>query len=93
MKWPKESWTFLLQSVFIGKGRDIYASLSIEQCQNYDVVKKAVPKVYELVPEAYRRKFRNAKKESNQTHVELARVQKQMLDRWLNSENVNEDFK
>ena len=93
LKWPKESWTLLLQSVFVGKAREIYSSLSIEQCQNYDAVKKAVLKAYELVPEAYRQKFRSAKKESNQTHVEFARVQEQMLDRWLSSKNVNEDFK
>ena len=45
------------------------------------------------MPEAYRQIFRSAKKESNQTHVEFARVQKQMFDRWLSSKNVNEDFR
>ena len=96
LKRPKESWTLLLQSMFIGKAREIYSFLSIEQCQNYDTVKKAVLKAYELVPEAYRQKFRSAKKESNQTHVEFAmfaRVQEQPFDRWLSSKNVNEDFK
>ena len=71
----------------------MYSSLSIEQCQTYDAVKKAVLKAYELVPEAYRQKFRSTKKESNQTHVEFVRVQEQMFDRWLSSKNVNEDFK
>ena len=54
LKWPKESWTLLLQSVFVGKAREIYSSLSLEQCQHYDTVKKAVLKAYKLVPEAYR---------------------------------------
>ena len=79
--------------MFVGKAREIYSSLSIEQCQNYDAFKKAVLKAYELVPEAYLQKFRSAKKESNQTHVEFARVQEQMFDRWLSSKNVNGDFK
>ena len=43
LKWPKESWTLLLQS-FTGKAGEIYPSLSIEQCHSYDVVKKAVLK-------------------------------------------------
>ena len=30
LKWPKESWTLLLQSVLIGKARQIYSCLSIE---------------------------------------------------------------
>ena len=93
LKFPKESRTLLLQSVFVGKAREVYSSLSIEQCHKYYVVKKAVLKAYELVPEAYRQKFRSAKKESNQTHVEFARVQEQMFGKWLSSKNLNEDFK
>ena len=93
MKWPKEQWATLLQTVFFGKAREVYSSLSVEQCQNYEIVKERVLKAYELVPEAYRQKFRNAKKQADQTHVEFARVQEQMLDRWLTSKNVNEDFK
>ena len=72
LKWSKESWTLLLQLVFIGKAREIYSSLSIEQCQNYDAVKKAVLKAYELMPEAYRQKL-----------LEFTRVQEQLFDRWL----------
>ena len=93
LKWPKESWTLLLQSVFIGKAREIYSSLSIEQCHDNDVVKKAVLKAYELGPEAYRQKIRSAMKETNQAHAVFARVQEQMLDRWLSSKNVNNEFK
>ena len=31
LKWPKEHWTLLLQSVVIGKAREIYTQLSLEQ--------------------------------------------------------------
>ena len=51
-------------------------------------------KAYGLVPEAYRQRFRSAKKETKQTHVEFGRVQEQMLDKWLSSKNtVNNEFK
>ena len=69
--WPKEHWTLLLQSVLIGKAREIYRQLSVEQSHHYETVKELILKGYELVPEAYRQKFRNCKKDSNQTHVEL----------------------
>ena len=39
LKWPKEHWTLLLQSVVIGKAREIYTQLSLEQRSNYDKVK------------------------------------------------------
>ena len=39
LKWPKEHWTLLLQSVVIGKAREIYTQLSLEQSSDYDKVK------------------------------------------------------
>ena len=62
LKWPKEHWTLLLQSVVIGKAREIYTQLSLEQSSDYDKVKELILKAYELVPEAYRQKFRNCRK-------------------------------
>ena len=73
LNWPKEHWTLLLQSVLIGKAREIYTQLGVEQSHHYETVKELILKGYELVPEAYRQKFRNCKKDSNQTHVEFAR--------------------
>ena len=58
LKWPKEQWTLLLQSVLIGKAREIYTQLGVEQSHHYETVKELILKSYELVPEAYRQKFR-----------------------------------
>ena len=56
-------------------------------------MKETVLKAYELVPEAYRQKFRNLKrKPSNQTYVEFARDKMNLYDRWLQAMNVNGDF-
>ena len=40
LKWPREHWTLLLQSVVIGKAREIYTQLSLEQSSDYDKVKE-----------------------------------------------------
>ena len=72
LKWPREHWTSLLQSVVLGKAREIYTQLSLEQSSDYDKVKELILKAYELVPEAYRQEFRDCRKEPNQTHVEFA---------------------
>ena len=82
LNWPKEHWTLLLQSVLIGKAREIYTQLGVEQSRHYETVKELILKGYELVPEAYKQKFRNCKKDSNQTHVEFARNKEHLFDRW-----------
>ena len=91
LKWPREHWTLLLQSVVIGKAREIYTQLSLEQSSDYDKVKELILKAYELVPEAYRQKFRDCRKELNQTHVEFARTKEQLFDRWCSSKKVGSD--
>ena len=52
LKWPKENWTLLLQSVLIGKARELYTQLSVAQASDYDAVKELLLKGYELVPES-----------------------------------------
>ena len=92
LNWPKEHWTLLLQSVLIGKAREIYIQLGVEQSQHYETVKELILKGYELVPEAYRQKFRNCKKDSNQTHVEFARNKEQLFDRWCCSKKIDQNY-
>ena len=91
LKWPREHWTLLLQSVVIGKAREIYTQLSLEQSSDYDKVKELILEAYELVPEAYRQKFRDCKKEPNQTHVEFTRTKEQLFDRWCSSKKGGSD--
>ena len=92
LKWPKEHWTLLLHSVVIGKAREIYTQLSLEQSSDYDKVKELILKAYELVSEAYRQKFRNCRKENDQTHVEFARTKEQLFDRWCSSKKIGSDY-
>ena len=93
LNWPKESWVLLLQSVLVGKAQEIYGSLSVEQSSNYGHVKEAILKAYELVPEAYRQKFRNYLKYDSKTHVEFAREKENLFNRWCHSKEIGQDFK
>ncbi|XP_022791784.1 uncharacterized protein LOC111331025 [Stylophora pistillata] len=91
LKWPKEYWAMLLQSVLLGKAREIYTQLTVEQASNYDTVKELIRKGYELVLEAYRKKFRKCLRMSNQTYIEFARTKEQLFDRWCSLQKVDKD--
>ena len=92
LNWPKDHWTILLQKAFVGKAREIFGQLSVEQSQKYEYVKDVVLRGYQLNPEAYRQKFRNCQRDISQTFVEFARVKEQLFDRWCHSKKVNKDF-
>ena len=90
LKWPKPTWTTLLQSVLVGKAAEVYSAMSLTDSSDYEHVKQAILKAYELVPEAYRQKFRNYKKFDRQTYVEFSREQEDLFDQWLRAKNIKE---
>ena len=73
LKWPKDRWAIMLQVVLTNKAQVAYSALSANDSSDYEKVKKAVLRAYELVPEAYRQKFRNLRKEDEQSYMEFAR--------------------
>ena len=66
----------------------MYSSLSVDEGSQYETVKNVILKSYELVPEAYRQKFHNPIKSANQTHVEFARHNENLFDRWCMSNAI-----
>ena len=92
LKWPKEFYVILLQSILKGKAQEAYSTLAVHECYCYDTVKKAILKAYELVPEAYRQRFRDFRKSDAQTHAEYAREKETLFQRWCNSRNVDGDY-
>ena len=82
----------LLQSVLVGKAREIYSAMPLEQSSQYETVKKAILKAYELVPEAYRQNFRNYQKQDKQTYTEFAHEKEVLFVRWCSSKEVAQDF-
>ena len=78
---PTDQWPLLLQSVLKGKAQEAYTALPISECVDYNCVKNAILKAYELVPEAHQQKFRNYRKQKSQTHVEFAHEKEVHFDR------------
>ena len=87
--WPDEDRTLMLQCVLTGKAQEAYSALSATDCLSYAKVKSGVLKAYELVPEAYRQKFRNWVKGDKQTNVELARDLLCHFNRWCAAADVD----
>ena len=92
LHWPSEAQTMLLQSVLVGKAQEVFSLLSVEQSKDYEVVKREILKAYELVPEAYRQKFREMKCKEGQTYMEFARQKKVLFDRWCSSQEIGSSF-
>ncbi len=72
-----------------GKAQEAYSALSMAESKVYVSVKAVVLKTYELVPEAYRQRFRSWEKSGRQTHMEFARKLVTHFNQWCTLLGVN----
>uniref|UniRef100_A0A3B3I2A9 Gypsy retrotransposon integrase-like protein 1 n=1 Tax=Oryzias latipes TaxID=8090 RepID=A0A3B3I2A9_ORYLA len=92
LDWPEDMWSILLQCKLVGKAQEVVSSLSVADSLQYTVLKESILRAYELVPEAYRQKFRNHKKPSGHTFVEFAREKSVLFDKWCSASEVQNNF-
>lgn len=85
--WSDAERTLLLQCVLTGKAQEVFSALSVKDSGSYPLVKAAILKAKELVPEAYRQRFRSLKKDK-QTHTEFARDLVTHFNRWCAASQV-----
>lgn len=71
--WPDADRTVTIQCVLTGNAQEAYSALSVTDGLIYALVKSAVLKAYEMVPEAYRQLFRNGQKEDKRSYIEFSR--------------------
>ncbi|XP_032434188.1 uncharacterized protein LOC116729628 [Xiphophorus hellerii] len=90
LHWPTDVWSLLLQCKLTGKAQEVCAALTIEDSLVYVKVKAAILRAYELVPEAYRQRFRALRKSSAQTFVEFAREKGMLFDRWCQATKTSD---
>uniref|UniRef100_A0A1A8I1B8 Gypsy retrotransposon integrase-like protein 1 n=1 Tax=Nothobranchius kuhntae TaxID=321403 RepID=A0A1A8I1B8_NOTKU len=89
LQWPREVWPLLLTCRLTGKALQVVSALSPTDGASYDKVKSAVLTAYELVPEAYRQRFRFEKPKLNQSYVEYAHLKSVIFEKWCTASHVS----
>ena len=90
LKWPKEYWPVLIQPGLKGRALSVFGALSETRADDYEEVKGAILREYQLVPETYRVRFRSYRKQPHSSYVEYAREKRTKLEQWLRAKQVTE---
>ena len=91
-KWEKTGWASKLSALLSGRALEVYSRLSEEAAQDYDRVKLALMKRYDLTEDGYRRKFRASKPEVDESPEQfIVRLDRYLL-RWLELSNTDKSF-
>ncbi|XP_077512030.1 uncharacterized protein LOC144122958 [Amblyomma americanum] len=83
-------WAQNLLALLPGEASDVITCLSKEAFESYSDVKEALLRKYKLSPEAFRQRFRYAKK-GRESNVDFAFRLKADLEEWLKGEEVFDD--
>jgi len=91
-KWRKDGWVSKLSALFSGRALEVNSRLSEDAAKDYDKVKIALMKRYDLTEDGYRRKFRASKPEVDESPEQfIVRLDRYLL-RWLELSNTEQTF-
>uniref|UniRef100_A0AAR2IWM4 SCAN box domain-containing protein n=1 Tax=Pygocentrus nattereri TaxID=42514 RepID=A0AAR2IWM4_PYGNA len=82
-QWPVESWALHLIPLLEGKARAAYVAMDAEDACDYQKVKSAVLRKYEINKETYRQRFRDGAVRANETPRELYTRLKGLYEKWM----------
>ena len=88
-KWPRDTWATRLAALLTGKALEAFARMDHEDSEDYDKVKKAILRRYELTSEAYRKKFRRSRRTQDETFAEWSVRISRYNDQWLEAEDLS----
>lgn len=91
-KWPKPERAMRLVPQLTGKTLDSYARLGEGESNDYDVIKKAILKRYNLTASTYKDKFRTCKQYPNETFREFYTRSLNHFEHWCQMDRVNDNF-
>ena len=91
--WNRDEWAVCLSPLMTGKGLQVFSSMPSDEALQYDVLKKALLKRYEMTEEGFRNKFRHTKPEQGETaHQFVARLQR-YFNRWADMSGCVKEYK
>ena len=65
--WEKDTWAIKLSALLTGRAMDVYTRMSDADASDYDKLKKGILTRYNYTEDGYRKRFREAKPETEET--------------------------
>ncbi|KAL2082753.1 hypothetical protein ACEWY4_022571 [Coilia grayii] len=89
--WPKEDWAIHLIPLLTGKARSAFIAMDPESNLDYDQLKEAILKKYEINAESYRSQFRALETSLDETPKELYVRLKDLFCKWVRYDQCSKE--
>ena len=91
-KWKPDTWATGLSALLQGKALDVYALMPKEDALNYDKLKVALLKRYELTEEGFKRKYKKCRPENGETFQQFTTRMKSYFTRWIDMASIEKSY-
>ncbi|XP_030834613.1 uncharacterized protein LOC105443799 [Strongylocentrotus purpuratus] len=91
-KWPDTEWAINLSALLTGSALEVYAQLSIDDGNNFQILKNALLKRFHLTEDGFRSKFVTGKPKAGETGHQYATRMENYLDRWIELAGIEKTF-
>ncbi|KAJ8038938.1 hypothetical protein HOLleu_16504 [Holothuria leucospilota] len=91
--WAEGEWAINLASLLTGKALYTYSTLPVSEANEYQSLKLALLKRFNLTPTGYKTKFRTCKPDLNETASQYVTRLANYFDRWIDTSQVQHQFK
>lgn len=81
-KWPEKIWVLKVVPLLTGRAIAAYANMDQGAAEEYESVKKAILRRFDINEETYRQRFRSLKKSETQSYIELGVQLKDLFRKW-----------
>ncbi|XP_073498564.1 uncharacterized protein [Phyllobates terribilis] len=86
---PLEQWALYLAPGLRGKAAEVFADLPSDLDGNYEAIKEALVRKYNLTSEVYRRKFRNLQRGSADSYADFVSTLRSTFHQWIRGLSVS----
>ena len=91
-KWEPDTWATGLSALLQGKALDVYALMRKEDALNYDKLKVALLKRYELTEEGFKRKYKKCGPENVETFQQFTTRMKSYFTQWIDMASIEKSY-
>ena len=91
-KWDRSIWAAYLSALLKGRALEVYDRLSVADANDYEKLKNALLKNFDMTERGFRKKFRNDRPERSETFIQFGSRLRSYLDKWINMAKIENTF-
>ena len=91
-KWDRSKWAAYLSALLKGRALEVYDRLSVADATDYEKLKDALLKNFDMTECRFRKKFRNDRPERSETFIQFGSRLHSYLDKWINMAKIENTF-